>query len=120
MLKEDYYNTGKVFWKKHETFEFRSTSDLLNWVNDDKLNHHLSKKVFEAVMDCIDNDIDGMVVATISVMGLESDGILIQIQRKNFTKIVNGYIKRLIQNEDYEILSEIKPLLEKYGFEISE
>jgi hypothetical protein len=53
-------------------------------------------------------------------MGMENDGIHIQIQKNNFQKIISGYTKRLMENEDYEILAEIKPSIEKYGFEISE
>jgi len=119
MSRSDYSKTKPIFWDNHEELEFQSPQELLKWVSDDKLNHHLSKKVFDAVIDCADRGINSMVVATISVMGMENDGIFIHIQKKNFQKIINGYTKRLIENEDYEILAEIKPRLEKYGFEIS-
>ena len=120
MSKNDYSKTKPSLWKNHENIEFSSPRELLKWVSDDKQNHHLSKKVFEAVIDCVESNIDSVVVATINVMGMENDGIHIQIQKNNFQKIISGYTKRLMENEDYEILAEIKPSIEKYGFEISE
>lgn len=120
MSRNDSYISKLSVWENHEKIEFSSPAELLLWVNDDRENYHLSKKVFQAVIDCMESKIDGMMIMTLVVMGMENDGIVIQIQRKNFNKIVNGYVKRLIENEDYEILSEIKPIIEKYGFEIWE
>lgn len=123
MLKNDFYNTDNtdyVLWKNHEVIELKSPAELLKWVNDDKSSYHLSKRIFRAVMDCMEEGIDKMVVITINVAGSESNGISIQIQRKNFQKIINGYVAKLIENENYETLAEIKPSIEKYGFEISQ
>jgi hypothetical protein len=120
MLKNDSYNTEYVLWKNHEVIELKSPAELLKWVNDDKSSYHLSKKIFGALIDCMEDNIDTMVVITINVMGSEKSGISIQIQRKNFQKIINGYVNKLIQNENYEMLAKIKPSIEKYGFEISQ
>ena len=120
MSKSGSYNTEYVLWKNHEVIELRSPAELLKWVNDDRSSYHLSKKIFSALMDCMDEGIDKMVVVTINVSGSENAGISIQIQRKNFQKIINGYVNKLIENENYETLAEIKPSIEKYGFEISQ
>ena len=120
MLKNDSYNTEYVLWKNHEVIELKSPAELLQWVNDDKSSYHLSKKIFSALIDCMEDNIDKMVVVTINVMGSENAGISIQIQRKNFQKIIDGYVNKLIENENYETLSEIKSSIQKYGFEISQ
>jgi hypothetical protein len=120
MLKNDSYNTDYVLWKNYEVIELKSPAELLEWINDDKSSYHLSKKIFSAVMDCMESNIDKMVIITINVMGSENSAISMQIQRKNFQKIINGYVNKLIKNENYEIIAEIKSSIEKYGFEISQ
>lgn len=119
MLSED-YSTGKKNWKNYEKVQFKSMAELLTWISDDKRTFHLSRKVYDAVMDCLKDGIESVIVLTLVVNGDQTSEIDVQIRKDNFQKILGSYTKKLIENEEYEILAKITPEIKKYGFEIWE
>lgn len=119
MLSED-YSISKTKWKRYEEIHFKSSAELLTWISDDKRTFHLSNKVYEAVIDCLENDIDLMIVLTLVVDTDPKSEIDVQIRKENFQKILGSYTKKLMENEEYEILAKVSPQMKKYGFEIWE
>lgn len=121
MSKEDYYYTNDDLdvpvWIHHQNFEFKSANEMLIWASDDKTNFKLSDKVYEAMIDCLKNDIEVLLVATLKVKFTTDVGII--IRKDNFQKILLAYTKRLLENESYEKLAQIKREVEKYGLEIT-
>lgn len=118
MLSEDYSTSDHniPLWIKHENIEFNSVSSLMEWVTDDKVNFSLSDKVYTAMLDCLKNDIEGIIVATLIVKNQSTIDVL--IRRPNFQKILSSYTQKLLDAERYEKLAEIKSEIEKYGLEI--
>ena len=118
MSKEDYsmIDDEIPLWVNHENIEFKTTTDMMSWVMDDKVNFKLSDKVFDAMIDCLENGIDGILVATIVVK--EQSRIDVLIRKQNFQKIFSSYTEKLLQTERYEKLAEIKQQVEKYGLEM--
>ena len=118
MSKEDYsiIDDEIPLWINHENIEFKTTTEMMSWVMDDKVNFKLSDKVFDAMIDCLENDIDGIIVATIVVK--EQSRIDVLIRKPNFQKILSAYTKRLLDVENYEKLSSIKNEIGKYNLEI--
>lgn len=120
MSRKDYYNTDIQdipLWINHEYLTFRSSAEMLEWAADDKVNFNLSDKVYDAMVDCLENKIISLIVATIRI----DDGTQIDvlIRTENFQKILSAYIKRLLDAERYEKLAVIKQQIQKYGLEIS-
>jgi hypothetical protein len=118
MLNEDYSTTEHdvPLWVNHRNIEFKTMSSMMEWVSDDKLNFNLSDTVYTAMVDCLENNIDQIIVATIVVENQSS--IDVMIRRPNFQKILSSYIQRLLNAERYEKLAEIKKTVEKYDLEI--
>jgi hypothetical protein len=121
MSKSDYSNpndqlSGIPLWHFHETLKFNSGESMLEWAADDKLNFSLSDKVYLAMVDCLENDIESMIVASILVKGQTQIDVV--IRKDNFQKILSGYTKRLLEAERYEKLDEIKRYVQKFGLEI--
>ena len=117
MSKEDYSTIDEIpLWINHANIEFKTTQDMMVWVMDDKVNFTLSDKVYAAMLDCLENDIEGIIVATIVVK--EHSRIDVLIRRPNFQKILSSYIEKLMTAERYEKLAEIKKQIQKYGLEI--
>lgn len=118
MSKEDYsiIDDEIPLWINHENIEFKTTTEMMSWVMDDKVNFKLSDKVFDAMIDCLENDIDGIIVATIVVK--EQSRIDVLIRKQNFQKIFSSYTEKLLQAERYEKLAEIKQQIQKYGLEM--
>lgn len=118
MSKEDYsiIDDEIPLWIKHENIEFKTTREMMSWVTDDKVNFTLSNKVYDAMLDCLENNIEGTIVATIIVK--EQSRIDVLIRKPNFQKILSSYTEKLIQAEKYEKLAEIKKQIQKYGLEI--
>ena len=115
MSKEDYsmIDDEIPLWVNHENIEFKTTTDMMSWVMDDKVNFKLSDKVFDAMIDCLENDVDGIIVATIVVK--EQSRIDVLIRKPNF---FSSYTEKLLQAERYEKLAEIKQQIQKYGLEM--
>lgn len=118
MSKEDYSTIDDEIplWIKHENLEFKTTQDMMLWVTDDKVNFTLSDKVYSAMIDCLENNIEGIIVATIVVK--EQSRIDVLIRKPNFQKILSSYTEKLLQAERYEKLAEIKEEIQKYGLEM--
>lgn len=117
MSKKDYSNTDDIpLWIKHENIEFETTHDMMSWVVDDKVNFSLSDKVYDAMVDCLENNVEETIVATIVVN--KETRIDVLIRKPNFQKILSSYTEKLINVERYEKLAEIKQQIEKYGLEI--
>ena len=104
-------------WIKHQNLDFRSNAEMLSWVTDDKVNFTLSDKVYEAMVDCLENEINAIIVATIRVEG--GSQIDVMIRKDNFQKIFSSYVERLLAAEKYERLAVIKQQIEKYNLEIT-
>jgi hypothetical protein len=117
MLKKDYSTSNDIpLWINHDRIEFESVAELMKWVSDDKLSFNLSRKVYRAMVDCLNNEIDSVIVATLSVLNESTIDVL--IRKENFQKILSAYTKRLMEVEDYEQLAEIKNEVDKFGLEI--
>lgn len=118
MSKEDYSTIDDEIplWINHENIEFKTTQDMMVWIMDDKVNFTLSDKVFEAMVDCLENNIEGIIVATIIVTHQSRIDVL--IRKPNFQKIFSSYTEKLLQSERYEKLAEIKKRIQKYGLEM--
>jgi hypothetical protein len=104
-------------WIKHQNLDFRSNAEMLSWVTDDKVNFTLSDKVYEAMVDCLENEINAIIVATIRVEG--GSQIDVMIRKDNFQKIFGSYVERLLAAEKYERLAVIKQQVQKYNLEIT-
>lgn len=118
MLNEDYSTIDDdiPLWINHENIEFKTTHEMMTWISDDKINFSLSDKVYDAMMDCLENNIERIIVATIIV---ENQTLVnISIRKQNFQKIFSSYVDRLMKVERYEKLAEIKKEIKKYGLEI--
>lgn len=119
MLKEDSstIDTNNIpRWENHENIEFTSSAQMLEWVSNDKVNFSLSNRVYDAMLHCLKNNVEGIIVATISVSNESSIDIV--IRKPNFQKILSSFTKRLLDAEMYERLAEIKKTVEKYNLEI--
>lgn len=117
MSNEDYSITDDIpLWENHKNIEFNSTTEMLSWVVDDKKNFTLSDKVYDAMIDCLENDVEGIIVATFIVK--DHSRIDVLIRKPNFQKIFKSYTEKLIQAEKYEKLAVIKKQTQKYGLEI--
>jgi hypothetical protein len=118
MLKKDYSTSNDIpIWINHDRMEFKSNDELMQWVSDDKTSFNLSRKVYRAMIDCLNNNIDAVIVVTLSVLNESMIDVL--IRKENFQKILSAYTKRLIEMEDYEKLAEIKNEVDKFGLEIT-
>lgn len=119
MSKKDSYITnpdGIPYWDSYQVMKFNSSVEMLEWVQNDRKNFILSDKVYDAMIDCLTNDIEQTIVATLSVKdGSEID---VLIRKPNFQKILSGYTARLLDGEKYERLAEIKHQIEKYDLEM--
>lgn len=119
MLSEDYSTNNEKdipLWINHKNIEFNSVSSLMEWVSDDKINFTLSDKVYDAMVDCLENNIEGIIVATLVVKNQSTIDVL--IRKPNFQKILSAYTERLLNAEKYEKLAEIKKQIQKYGLEM--
>lgn len=118
MLNEDYSTTDDdiPLWIYHENIEFKTTHEMMSWVADDKTNFSLSDKVYDAMIDCLENNIERIIVATITV---ENQTLVdVSIRRQNFQKILSSYVEKLMKAERYEKLAEIKKQIKKYDLEM--
>lgn len=117
MLKSDYSNSDDIpLWGKHEYLEFNSAGEMMGWVSEDKKTFNLSHKVYEAMIDCLENEIPECIVATLEIKNQTTIDVL--IRRENFQKILKAYVERLLREEDYERLMQIKEETERFGLEI--
>ena len=117
MLKSDYSNSDDIpLWGKHEYIEFNSAGEMMGWVSEDKRTFDLSQKVYEAMVDCLENEIPECIVATLEIKNQTTIDVL--IRRENFQKILSAYTKRLLEIENYEKLMEIKEEVGRFGLEI--
>ena len=117
MLKNDYSASDDIpLWGKHEYLEFDSAGEMMSWVSEDKRTFNLSHKVYEAMMDCLQNDISECIVATLEIKNQTTIDVL--IRQDNFQKILKAYVERLLREEDYERLIQIKEETARFGLEI--
>lgn len=118
MSKKDSYisNDDLPKWIHYEEISFKSAAEMFQWIQDDKINFSLSDKVYEAMLDCLRDSMEKVLVATISVKNESAIDII--IRKPNFQKILSSYTKRLLNTEKYERLAEIKKEIEKYNLEI--
>lgn len=119
MSKEDYYtnNTSNIpLWIEHENIDFVTSADMLEWVSNDKVNFILSDMVYNAMIYCLSEQINEIIVATIWVKN--ETHIDVVIRKPNFQKILSAYTERLLKSEQYEKLAAIKQQIQKYDLEI--
>lgn len=120
MSKKDSYinkSDDTPVWIKHQNLDFDSNAEMLSWVSDDKLNFNLSDMVYESMIHCLENDIESIILATIRVK--DGTQIDVVIRKDNFQLIFDSYVKRLLDAEKYERLSQIKQEVQKYNLEIT-
>jgi hypothetical protein len=113
---------------------------MIDWIREDEKTLALSHKIFQSVIYCLDNKIDGIVPITlvftsdnsdpneipadIKALALPDETIYavaqldIEIVKANFQVIIEKYIDRLLEYEQYEKLSEILPQLSKHGYNV--
>lgn len=119
MLNEDYStnnNSDIPLWIKHENIDFNTSAEMLEWVSNDKVNFILSDMVYDAMMYCLTEGHERLIVATIWVKNETTVDVV--ISKQNFQKILSAYTERLLKAEKYERLSEIKKDVEKYNLEL--
>lgn len=119
MSKKDYSTNNShdvPLWVNHENIDFNTSADMLSWVSNDKLNFMLSDMVYDAMMYCLDEGLEEIIVATIWVKNETSVDVV--IRKPNFQKILSSYTERLLVAEKYEQLSVIKKQIQKYGLEM--
>ena len=119
MSKKDYSITETdtiPLWDRHEEILFQSAGEMLEWASNDKINFTLSDKVYDAMLDCLEDNVQAIIVATIIIENGAQIEVL--IRRDNFQKILSAYVERLLNVEKYERLAEIKQQIQKYGLEI--
>lgn len=118
MSKEDYsiINDDIPLWINHQNIEFKTTQEMLSWTKNDAINFTLSDMVYSAMIDCLKNNMEQIIVSTIIVKG--ETKIDVVIRKANFQKILSAYTERLLKVERYEKLAEIKQQIEKYGLEM--
>lgn len=119
MLNEDYSinsNSDIPLWVNHENIDFNTSAEMLAWVSDDKVNFSLSDMVYSAMLHCLSEGHDKLVVATIWVQNETTVDVV--IRKQNFQKILSAYTERLLKAEKYEKLAEIKSTVEKYNLEM--
>lgn len=120
MSKKDSYITDEIrlhVWDGHEDIHFRSSAEMLEWVNADKTKFSLSDKVYTAMIYGLENGIDEIEVATLTVAGESQVSVI--IRKPNFQKILTAYTEKLLGVEDYERLSRIKEEVSRFGLEVS-
>jgi hypothetical protein len=120
MSKKDYSTIERQdipIWENHEFIDFKTSAEMLEWVSNDKVNFNLSDKVYSAMIHCLDNQTNEIIVATITV---ENGSVIdVIIRKQNFQKIFSSYTERLLITENYEKLAVIKKQVQKYNLEIT-
>jgi len=117
MSREDYSTTNDIpLWVNHENIDFRSSAEMLEWVSNDKVNFILSDMVYDAMIYCLSEKVNEIIVATIWVKN--ETNIDVVIRKPNFQKIFSSYTERLMKAEQYEKLAVIKKQIEKYDLEM--
>lgn len=119
MLKSDYStnNSSDIpLWVNHENIDFNTSAEMLSWVSNDKLNFILSDMVYNAMMYCLNEGLEEIIVATIWVKNETSVDVV--IRKPNFQKILSSYTERLLSAEKYEKLAEIKKQIQKFDLEM--
>lgn len=120
MLKRDYSITDTsnqiTRWVNHENIDFDSSQKMLEWVADDKVNFTLSDKVYDAMIYCLSENLEELILATINVK--DQTSIDVVIRKSNFQKILSSYVERLLKVERYEKLAQIKTQIEYFDLEI--
>lgn len=127
-------------WNKHEFIKFSSPKMMMDWIKEDSKTLVMSHKIFQSVIYCLDNNIDGIVPMTlvfessnpspsdiptdVKALILPDDTVFvsaymdIEIIKANFQLIIERYVERLLEFEQYEKLSEILPMLSKHGYNV--
>ena len=120
MLKSDYSTTNESTeiprWVNHENINFDSSEKMSEWVADDKVNFMLSDKVYDAMIYCLTENLEELILATINVKGETSIDVI--IRKSNFQKILSSYVERLLKVERYEKLAQIKTQIQNFDLEI--
>jgi len=119
MSKSDYSisNSSTIpLWVNHENIDFNTSAEMLSWVSDDKLNFILSDMVYDAMIYCLNEEMEEIIVATIWVKNETSVDVV--IRKPNFQKILSAYTERLLTAEKYEKLAVIKQQIQKFDLEM--
>lgn len=123
MSKKDYSDEPIVsapLSENYKIFTFSSSRELLEWAGKDNDSLELSHLVFNAIVECLENEIDSIIVATLQIDDGVPTEIDVLVRRINFQKILSAYVTKLLNNENYEKLSEVKDTIEKWGLEFPE
>jgi hypothetical protein len=117
MLNEDYStNDDTPLWASHKVIEFNTIQEMMLWVSDDESSFSLSDKVYDAMIDCLDNNIEKIIVTTLTVKDYSEIDVI--IRQSNFQEILSSYTQKLLKFEKYERLAEVKNQIKKYNLAI--
>lgn len=123
MSKKDYLDsvpTDVQVSSNYQVFTFNSSEELLSWSRKDNESLELSNLVFDAIVECVEDKLDVVIVATLRIEDGAPTMIDVIARKENFNKIISSYVRKLLANENYERLLEVKEITKKWDLEFPE
>jgi|DEB0MinimDraft_3_1074331.scaffolds.fasta_scaffold05075_6 hypothetical protein len=123
MSKKDYLDsvpTDVQVSSNYQVFTFNSSEELLSWSRKDNESLELSNLVFDAIVECMEDKLDVVIVATLRIEDGAPTMIDVIARKENFNKIISSYVRKLLANENYERLLEVKEITKKWDLEFPE
>jgi len=123
MSKKDYLDsvpTDVQVSTNYQVFTFNSSEELLSWSRKDNESLELSNLVFDAIVECMEDKLDVVIVATLRIEDGAPTMIDVIARKENFNKIISSYVRKLLANENYERLLEVKEITKKWDLEFPE
>ena len=123
MSKKDYLDsvpTDVQVSSNYQVFTFNSSEELLSWSRKDNESLELSNLVFDAIVECMEDKLDVVIVATLRIEDGAPTMIDVIARKENFNKIISSYVRKLLANENYERLLEVKVITKKWDLEFPE
>lgn len=123
MSKKDYLDsvpTDVQVSSNYQVFTFNSSEELLSWSRKDNESLELSNLVFDAIVECMEDKLDVVIVATLRIEDGAPTMIDVIVRKENFNKIISSYVRKLLANENYERLLEVKEITKKWDLEFPE
>lgn len=123
MSKKDYLDsvpTDVQVSSNYQVFTFNSSEELLSWSRKDNESLELSNLVFDAIVECMEDKLNVVIVATLRIEDGAPTMIDVIVRKENFNKIISSYVRKLLANENYERLLEVKEITKKWDLEFPE
>jgi hypothetical protein len=123
MSKKDYLDsvpTDVQVSSNYQVFTFNSSEELLSWSRKDNESLELSNLVFDAIVECMEDKLNVVIVATLRIEDGAPTMIDVIARKENFNKIISSYVRKLLANENYERLLEVKEITKKWDLEFPE